>query len=145
VAVVELLVALGAGDRDLLRVHDHHEVAHVDVRRVRRLALTAQRIGDLGRQPPKGPALGVDDQPVALAVGGFGYVRLHGIDTLHAQLAQRPTMIARPRGTGRIDRQTAARIAGKTREGRSESRVRGAMTAVSNEAVRSHQGHPHTL
>ena len=42
------------------------------------LALAAQRVGDLGREPAEGLALGVDEQPVALAVGGCGDVGLHG-------------------------------------------------------------------
>ena len=76
-APVALVGALVAGDRDLLRVHDDDEVAGVAVRRVLRLALAAQRVGDLGRQPPEGLALGVDDVPVTLAVGGCRYVGLH--------------------------------------------------------------------
>jgi hypothetical protein len=67
VAVVALLGALGARDGDLLRVDHDDEVARVDVRGVGRLALAAQRVGDLGRQAPEGLALGVDDEPVALA------------------------------------------------------------------------------
>ena len=77
VAVVQLLRALVARDRDLLGVDDDDEVAGVDVRRVGRLALAAQRVGDLGRQAAEGLALGVDEQPVALAVGRGGDVGLH--------------------------------------------------------------------
>ena len=68
-AVVELVVALVAGHRDLLGVDDDDEVAGVAVRRVLGLALAAQRVGDLGREPAEGLALGVDHVPVALAVG----------------------------------------------------------------------------
>ena len=50
-AVIELVLALVAGHRDLLGVDDDDEVAGVDVGRVLRLALAAERIGDLGRQP----------------------------------------------------------------------------------------------
>ena len=67
-AVVELLVALVARHRDLLGVDDDDEVAGVHVRRVGRLALAAQRVGDLGGEAPEGLALGVDEQPVALAI-----------------------------------------------------------------------------
>src|SRR3954468_6166318 len=76
-AVVHLVRALTPGDRDLLRVDDHHEVPGVDVRGVRGLALAAQGVGDLGRQTAEGLPLGVDDEPVALAVRGFGDVGLH--------------------------------------------------------------------
>src|SRR4051812_47951835 len=77
VAVVHLVGPLGARDRDLLRVDHDDEVARVDVRGVRRLALTAQRVGDLGGEAAEGLALRVDDEPVALAVGRFGDVSLH--------------------------------------------------------------------
>ena len=77
VAVVLLLLALVAGDRDPLGVDDDHEVADVAVRRVLRLALAAQRVRDLGREPAERLAAGVDDHPVALAVRGCGHVGLH--------------------------------------------------------------------
>jgi hypothetical protein len=67
VAVVALLGALGARDGDLLRVDHDDEVARVHVRGVLRLALAAQGVGDLGRQAAEGLALGVDDEPGALA------------------------------------------------------------------------------
>src|SRR5207237_9087678 len=63
--VIELVVELVAGDGDLLGVDDHDEVAGVDVRRVLRLRLAAQRVGDLGRQATEGLALGVNDVPAA--------------------------------------------------------------------------------
>ena len=76
-APVDLVGPLLAGDRDLLRVDDDDEVAGVAVGRVLRLALAAQHVGDLGRQPAQGLAVGVDDVPVSLAVGGLGDVGLH--------------------------------------------------------------------
>ena len=51
VAVVALLLALVARHRHLLGVDDDHEVADVAVRRVLRLALATERVGDLGREP----------------------------------------------------------------------------------------------
>ena len=66
--MVELLLALLAGDRDLLGVHDDYEVTRVDMGRVRWLALAAQRVGDLGCEPAEGLSLGVDEQPVPLPV-----------------------------------------------------------------------------
>ena len=65
VPVVALALQLVAGDGDLLGVDDDDEVADVAVRRVLGLALAAQSIGDLGREPAQGLALGVDDVPVA--------------------------------------------------------------------------------
>ena len=81
VAVVELLGALVAGHGDLLGVDDDDEVADVAVRRVGRLALAAQEVGDLGREAAEVLALGVDEHPVALAVCGSGDVGLHGVAT----------------------------------------------------------------
>src|SRR3954447_986668 len=63
VAVVHLLLPLLARDGDLLRVDDDDEVARVHVRRVDRLALAAQRVGDLGGEAAEGLALGVDQEP----------------------------------------------------------------------------------
>src|SRR5436190_23784661 len=76
-AVVALLLALLAGDGDLLGVDDDHEVAHVAVRRVLGLALAAQHVGDLGGEAAERLAGRVDHDPVALARGWCGYVGLH--------------------------------------------------------------------
>ena len=54
VPAVHLLVELLARDADLLRVDDDHEVARVDVRRVLRLALPAERVGDLASRDGPG-------------------------------------------------------------------------------------------
>ena len=75
--VVHLLVELLPRDRDLLGVDDDDEVAGVDVRRERRLALAAQAVGDHGRETAQGLPLGVDDEPVALNLARFGAVGLH--------------------------------------------------------------------
>ena len=63
---------------DLLGVDHDHEVSGIDVRRVGRLALAAQRIRDLGREPSERLPGCVDDQPLTVSVGGFGNVGLHG-------------------------------------------------------------------
>src|SRR5919198_4511486 len=70
-AVVELVVELVAGDMDLFGVNDDDEVARIDVRRVLRLRLAAQRVGDLGRQAAQGLPLGVDEVPAALDLAGL--------------------------------------------------------------------------
>ena len=68
VAPVALGLALVAGHVDLGGVDDDDEVADVDVRGVGGLGLPAQDVGDLGRQPAQGLAVGVNQVPVALAV-----------------------------------------------------------------------------
>src|SRR5436190_7986640 len=77
VPVVALLVELVAGDLDLLGVDDDHEVAGVHVRRVGRLALAAQRVGDTRRQASEGLALGVDDVPLTGDLAWLCGVGLH--------------------------------------------------------------------
>src|SRR5438067_4018065 len=77
VAVVHLVVELLPRHPDLLRVHYDDEVAGVDMRRELRLALAAQAVGDLRREPAQGLALGVHDVPVALNLARFGAVGLH--------------------------------------------------------------------
>src|SRR5436190_7626399 len=77
VPVVALLVQLVPRDLDLLGVHDDDEIAGVDVRRVGRLALAAQRVRDAGRQTPEGLTLGVDDVPLTGDLAGFCAVSLH--------------------------------------------------------------------
>jgi hypothetical protein len=69
-----------AGDPDLLRVDDDHEVAGVDVRGVGGLALAAQRVGDARRQPPEGLPLGVHDVPVALDLARLCGIGRHRVE-----------------------------------------------------------------
>src|SRR5438132_9490475 len=64
-AVVPLLVELVARDVDLLCVDDDDEVTGVHVRRVLRLALAAQRVGDTRRQTPERLPIGVDEVSLA--------------------------------------------------------------------------------
>src|SRR5579863_9778310 len=72
VAVVPLLVELVARDVDLLRVHDDDEVTRIGMRRELRLALAAERIGDLGRETAEGLPVGVDEVPLARDFSRFG-------------------------------------------------------------------------
>src|SRR5215468_10388082 len=76
-AVVALLVELVAGDLDLLRVHDDDEVARVDVRRELRLALAAERVGDLSGETAERLSLGVDEIPLTRDFSRLGAVGLH--------------------------------------------------------------------
>jgi len=75
--VDQLLVELLPGDVDLFRVHDDHEVAGVHVRCVLRLALSAERVRDLGRKPSERLPVGVDEVPIASDLAGFCAVGLH--------------------------------------------------------------------
>src|SRR5665811_2058072 len=88
VAVVDLLVELVAGDRDLASVDDYDEVAGIDVRRELGLVLAAQRVGDAHGEATKVLALGVDDIPVVLDLMGFCAVGLH--DTKNERTRRRP-------------------------------------------------------
>src|SRR5439155_6310685 len=77
VAVVELVVQLLAGDRDLLGVHDHDEVTRVDVRRVLGLALAPEHVRDLRGQTPERLAVCVDEVPAALDLARLCVPGLH--------------------------------------------------------------------
>src|SRR3954469_3302289 len=87
VAVVALLLALVAGHRDLLGVDHDHEVADVAVRRVLRLALPAEHVGNLRREAAERLARRVDDEPIALAGCWSGYEGLHGRVAARTRLA----------------------------------------------------------
>src|SRR5690606_31131437 len=81
VTVVALLLQLLAGDPDALAVDHDNEVAGVDVRRVGRLPLAAQRVGDARGKAPEGLAVGVDDVPLARDLArlrGVGLLRHDG-------------------------------------------------------------------
>ncbi len=62
--MVNLILQLGAGDPDFLRIYDNDIVARIDVRRVLGLVLPAQAPGDFGREPAERLAAGVDEIPV---------------------------------------------------------------------------------
>src|SRR5437763_12047648 len=76
-AVITLLVELVSGHPDLLRVHDDDEVSGVDMRRVFRLSLATERVGDAGREPAKRLPVGIHDVPVAGDLARFRVVGLH--------------------------------------------------------------------
>jgi hypothetical protein len=61
VAVGQLLLALVAGQRDLLGVDDDDEVAGVDVRGEDRLVLAAEERRGLRGEPTEDDVVGVDD------------------------------------------------------------------------------------
>src|SRR6516165_8927806 len=76
--VVELVLGLVAGDLDLVDVGHDDEVAGVDVGRVDRLVLAPEPRRDLGCETPQNLVRRVDDEPLALDVGGAGGERFHG-------------------------------------------------------------------
>src|SRR5438128_1772327 len=61
--VVPLLLELGSGHRDLLRVDDDDEVARIDVRRVFGLPFPTKGVGDAHGEAAERLALRVDDVP----------------------------------------------------------------------------------
>src|SRR5215472_17859135 len=77
VVVVDLVAELAPGDADLLRVHHHDVIAHIDVRAVVSLVLALQAVGDLRGEAPQRLVAGVDDEPVAADAGGLGKYGLH--------------------------------------------------------------------
>ena len=77
VPVVHLLVELLARDLDLLRVHDHDEVARVGMRGVLGLPLATQSVRDGCREPAESLPVGVDDVPVAGDLARLCAVGLH--------------------------------------------------------------------
>jgi hypothetical protein len=77
VTVVALLLELVPGHGDLLGIHDDDEVPGVDVRREFGLPLAAERVGNAGRQPAQGLALGVHDVPASLDLMRFRVPGLH--------------------------------------------------------------------
>src|SRR5262249_28864559 len=77
VPVVALLVELRARRHDLLCIHDNHEVTGVDVRRVLRLALAAQRVRDLRGEPAERLPVSVHEIPLARDLTRLGGIRLH--------------------------------------------------------------------
>src|SRR6516164_1346506 len=100
-AVVELLVELLAGDVDLGRVYDDDEVTGVDMRRVLRLVLAAQRVRDARGETPQGLALGVDDVPAPLDLSGFRVPGLHVRRKSGGPGVRRRRSVAEPgRGSG---------------------------------------------
>ena len=80
VVMIDLLVALAAGQHDLFRVDDDDVVAVIHVRREGRLVLSAQAEGDDGREAADHEPLGVDQHPLLFNVGGLRRIgfAIHG-------------------------------------------------------------------
>ena len=76
VVVIDLLVALAAGEHHLVGVDDDDVVAVVHVGREGGLVLAAQAHGDDRREAADDEALGVDEKPFLLDVGRLGRMGL---------------------------------------------------------------------
>src|SRR5208282_5984706 len=103
VVVIDLVVALLAGEHHLVRVDDDHVVAVVDVGGEARLVLAAQAHGDKTREAPDDEALSVDEKPLLLDLGRFGRMRLaehEGFRTSGSGLLAAPTTICQRPMTG---------------------------------------------
>src|SRR5690606_10310416 len=75
VTVGALLLQLGAGQSDLVRVDDDDKVTGVDVGCESRLVLAAEQTRGLRCEPTQNNISGVDDVPLALDVAGLRGVR----------------------------------------------------------------------
>src|SRR3954468_3479735 len=82
VPVGDLVLALGAGQRDLARVDDDDEVADVDVRGVLGLVLAAEQDRGLAGESTEHHVGGVDDVPGPADLAGLRGVRAHGARVL---------------------------------------------------------------
>ncbi len=77
VAAVDLLLALQAGQHNLLRVDHDHVVTHVDEGGVFRVFLAAQHAGRFSCQASQGLAAGVNDEPFAGDIVRARKIRRH--------------------------------------------------------------------
>ena len=69
----------GAGEADLVGIHDDHEIATSHVWSVSWAMLAHQDRGDLNRQAANDLILGIDDEPDRLHISGLGTI---GFDSL---------------------------------------------------------------
>src|SRR5947199_10859921 len=77
VMAVDLLLALPAGEHDLLGIDHDDVVTVIDMRRVGRLVLAAQPQRDDAGKPADDEAGGIDHHPFLLDIGGLGRKALH--------------------------------------------------------------------
>jgi hypothetical protein len=91
VVIVDLLLALAAGEHHLVGVDDDDVVAAIDVGRVARLVLAAQAHGDDRGEAADDKAGGVDDDPLLVDVGGFQGKGFHRFDPYGLQFGKRKT------------------------------------------------------
>src|SRR5690606_25009127 len=75
--VIDLVAELLAGQLDLLGIDDDHVVAAIAMRRVDRLVLAAQAVGDERGQTAEHHAFSVDQKPLLLDLGRFRRAGFH--------------------------------------------------------------------
>src|SRR5699024_357736 len=107
VPVRALLLQLLTGQRDLVGVHDDHEVAGVDVGRVIGLVLAPKQRGNLARHTPEHVIGSVDNVPLTLDIARFGAVCAH--DRLPSLFSRLP----HPRRDGGLVYGTSPRARGR--------------------------------
>src|SRR5262249_11854621 len=89
--VVEHLVAqLVAGHLHLGGVDDDDVVAAIHVRRVGRLVLAAQAVGDDAGETAENDAVGIDHEPLLGDLGGLGGIGLHAAGLVPGRRANSP-------------------------------------------------------
>ena len=79
VAGVFLLVPLLARKNHLFHIHDHDEIAGIDMGCVCRAVFAHQNNGDFSCQPADHLVGGVDEPPFLLDLARFGHVRFHNL------------------------------------------------------------------
>ena len=77
--MVHLVGTLAAGYPDLVAVDDHDVIAHIHVRRVFRLVLSAQAVRDFSREAAERLVFSIDDEPVVLNIACLGAVGFHDL------------------------------------------------------------------
>ena len=70
-AVIDLVLALVAGEHDLFGVDDDDVVSAIDMRRVDGLVLALEAGGDQGREATDDEAFGINHDPLLLHRAGF--------------------------------------------------------------------------
>ncbi len=80
--VIDLLLALAAGESHLLGIDDDDIVTAIEMRREQGLVLAAQAIGDNGGKAPDDQAVGIDQDPFLVDFRGFCGIGFHGNDLI---------------------------------------------------------------
>src|SRR5579859_1279221 len=88
VLVVPFIGQFRSGDPHIAGIDDHDMIAEVLMRRIIRLVLTLQAVGDLRCEATQSLARGVDDEPVDSSFVGLGKYGIHGQSRLFWDLAK---------------------------------------------------------
>src|ERR1700758_4502782 len=139
VVVVDLVAELAPGDADLLRVHDHDVIAHIDVGAVVSLVLALEAMGDLRGETPQRLVAGVDDEPVAADARGLGKYGLHR--SLVATCQRPGGLTLEGRGQKKAGKFTQAAAAMQSRASRSQAPPPGRPGACRGGAAAYNRAH----